>query len=71
MGRLDGKITVISGAGPGFGRTTAELFAKEGAKVVAVDIREDYAKETADIINKNGGKAIYAVADIRELDQVK
>jgi NAD(P)-dependent dehydrogenase (short-subunit alcohol dehydrogenase family) len=43
MGRLDGKVTVITGAGSGIGRATAGLFAREGAQVVCADVsgRED------------------------------
>jgi NAD(P)-dependent dehydrogenase (short-subunit alcohol dehydrogenase family) len=47
MGRLDGKVCVITGAGGGMGRDAAELFTQEGAKVCAADVDLDAAKETA------------------------
>ncbi|HEY2776903.1 MAG TPA: glucose 1-dehydrogenase [Gaiellaceae bacterium] len=47
MGRLDGKVCVITGAGGGMGRDAAELFTEEGAKVCAADVNLDAAKETA------------------------
>ena len=47
MGRLDGKVCVITGAGGGMGRDAAQLFTQEGAKVCAADVNLDAAKETA------------------------
>jgi NAD(P)-dependent dehydrogenase (short-subunit alcohol dehydrogenase family) len=41
MGRLEGKVVVITGAGSGIGRGTAELFAREGAHIIAADIADD------------------------------
>ena len=44
MGRLDGKVCVITGAGGGMGRDAAQLFTEEGAKVCAADVALDAAK---------------------------
>ena len=48
MGRLDGKVAVITGAGSGIGRVAAELFAAEGAKVVVADVVATTAAEVGD-----------------------
>ncbi|TMF28170.1 MAG: SDR family NAD(P)-dependent oxidoreductase, partial [Chloroflexi bacterium] len=47
MGRLDGKVCVITGAGSGIGQASARLFAREGARVVVSDIDLDAARDTA------------------------
>ncbi len=39
MGRLEGKLAIVTGAGSGIGRESARAFAREGARVVAADIR--------------------------------
>ena len=48
MGRLDGKVAVITGAGGGMGREAALLFSEEGAQVCAADVNKDAAEETAE-----------------------
>ena len=53
MGRVSGKIALITGAGSGLGRATAIMLAKEGAKVVVTDINHETAKETANLIGQN------------------
>ncbi len=47
MGRLENKVCIVTGASAGIGRATAELFCREGAKVVAVARREERLKELA------------------------
>ena len=74
-GRLTDKVAVVIGAGQtpgdtiGNGRATAILFAREGARVVAVDRRVDSARETVEMIDKEGGRAHAFEADAtREAD---
>jgi len=70
MGRLDGNVAVVVGAGQtpgqtiGNGRATAVLFGREGAQVVAVDRNLDAAQATADAITAEGGTALALAADI-------
>lgn len=64
MGKLDGKVAVITGAGRGIGNATAKLFSKEGAAVVINDTDETVAARSAEEIEDAGGKAIYCVANI-------
>lgn len=54
---LEGEVAVIAGAARGMGKSIAELFAKESAKVVVADILEDEAKEAVEAIAKNGYEA--------------
>src|SRR5690348_15155930 len=68
-GRLENKRAVLVGAGQtqgatlGFGRATALLFAREGARVMIVDIDRDSAEETAAMVRAEGGTAVVHVAD--------
>lgn len=70
-GRLAGKIVVITGAGSGFGKGTAEVFAREGATVVVVDVNEATARETVDGIRAAGGQARAMACDVSRVDQVQ
>jgi SDR family mycofactocin-dependent oxidoreductase len=78
MGRLTGKVVLITGAARGQGRAIAVRVAAEGGHVIAVDIcadiastsypmatREDLA-ETASLIEKHGGRAVTRIADVRD-----
>ena len=71
MGKLDGKVAIATGATSGMGRATAKLFAAEGAKVVVTGRNEERAKEVVDDIKAAGGEAIYVIADMANLDDVK
>jgi NAD(P)-dependent dehydrogenase (short-subunit alcohol dehydrogenase family) len=62
--KLQGKVALITGAGSGFGRAGSILFAKEGAKVVVVDINDEGGRETVRLIKENGGEASYIHADV-------
>ncbi|MED5173356.1 MAG: SDR family NAD(P)-dependent oxidoreductase, partial [Actinomycetota bacterium] len=54
MRRLEGRVSLVTGAGSGIGRSTACRFAEEGAIVVVVDINADGAAETAELIEGKG-----------------
>lgn len=62
--RLQDKVALITGAGGGIGRETALLFAREGAAVVVVDVRDDFGAETVSQVQAAGGQAIYVNADV-------
>lgn len=64
MGRLDGKVAIISGAAQGIGQASAERMAKEGAKVVLADIQDDTT--TYDRIVADGGAAHQIQMDTRK-----
>ena len=66
MGRLEGKVTVITGAGSGIGQASARLFAAEGARVVVADIDLQAAKATVDGISGAGGDSIAEQVDVTD-----
>src|SRR5712672_2083826 len=64
MGKLDGKVAVITGAASGMGRATAIRFAKEGAAVVVADLNEEGGASTVRQCKENGGRAVFQKADV-------
>jgi NAD(P)-dependent dehydrogenase (short-subunit alcohol dehydrogenase family) len=68
---LAGKTAVITGAGSGVGRATARLFAAHGATVVCGDVRLEWAKETARLVDAAGGVALAVACDVTSEEQVR
>jgi len=68
--RLQGKTAFITGAGSGMGRLAAQLFAREGAEIVAIDITEGPLKETVSSVEVEGGSIIGVPADITVSESV-
>ncbi len=64
MGRLNGKIAIITGAGCGIGRAIATSFAREGAKVVVTDINGNRAATVAAAIKNDGGEAVFRTVNV-------
>jgi NAD(P)-dependent dehydrogenase (short-subunit alcohol dehydrogenase family) len=69
MGRVDGKVAIVTGAGSGIGRAGAAALAREGALIVATDLNASAAEETASAIRGDGGKAIALSHDVGEESQ--
>jgi NAD(P)-dependent dehydrogenase (short-subunit alcohol dehydrogenase family) len=64
MGRLDGKVALISGGARGQGAVEAKLFAREGAKVLFGDVLHDEGKRLEQEIRQTGGEATYVHLDV-------
>ena len=72
MGRLDGKVALISGAARGQGEAEARLFAREGASVVLGDVRSELGEQVAGEIAAAGGRAVFTRLDVsQEADWAK
>jgi NAD(P)-dependent dehydrogenase (short-subunit alcohol dehydrogenase family) len=63
-GILDSKVALITGAGSGIGRATAKIFAREGARLVLVDVVEKGGQETLQMVKELGAEAIFRKADV-------
>lgn len=68
---MNNKVAVVTGAASGIGKATAELLAKQGAKVVISDIQEVEGKALADSINSNGGNALFIKADVGNASEME
>ena len=74
--RLKGKVAVVTGAGSigsgmGNGKATAILFAREGARVMLVDLNPEAAEETRHVIDEEGGECIVFKADVSKSSDCK
>jgi NAD(P)-dependent dehydrogenase (short-subunit alcohol dehydrogenase family) len=71
MGRLDGKVAFITGAGSGIGRAGAIRFAREGAKVVVAEISREGGETTVALVREHGGEASFIETDVTDAASVE
>lgn len=69
--RLQGRVTVVTGAGQGIGEAIARAYAAEGATVIVTDIVRDNAEAVAEQIRAQGGRAVGLVMDVTKRDDVQ
>ena len=70
MTMVAGKVALVTGSGAGIGRAAALKFAAEGAKVVVSDVNVEGGEETAAMIEKKGGEAVFIKADVAVPEEV-
>lgn len=71
MKKLENKTVLITGAASGMGKAMVELFAKEGAHVILVDLHQNKLDEMAKELNSHGGSVLPKACDVSNLKQVK
>ncbi len=69
--RLDGKVTLITGAGGGIGREAALLFAREGSRIAVGEIDEIGGNQTVELIRQAGGEALFIQVDVSQAVEVE
>jgi NAD(P)-dependent dehydrogenase (short-subunit alcohol dehydrogenase family) len=71
MGRLNGKVALITGGGQGIGAAAARMFAAEGAKVALAELVREAGEATAAAIRERGGEALFIETDVAKPEQVE
>jgi NAD(P)-dependent dehydrogenase (short-subunit alcohol dehydrogenase family) len=71
IGRLEGKVALVTGGSSGIGRASALAFAREGAKVIVADVDAEGGEETVRTIKENGGEAIFIKVDVSKAVEVE
>ena len=70
-GIMEGKVVIITGAASGIGRATAQIYAREGARVIIADVNERGGEETLSMINKQGHQGLFVRTDMTVETDVK
>lgn len=68
---LKDKVVIVTGAAMGMGKSSAELFAENGAKVIIADFNKEEGQKVADAIQADGGEATFIEVDVSNEEQVK
>jgi NAD(P)-dependent dehydrogenase (short-subunit alcohol dehydrogenase family) len=71
LGKLDGRVAVITGAGSGQGAAAARLFTSEGAAVVVADVNEETGRQVTDELKQEGARVAFAPCDVSDAAQVQ
>ena len=71
MGRLEGKVAFITGAGSGIARAASHLFTREGAKVVIAELNPELGRACEQSVRAAGGDATFIETDVTKEDSVK
>ncbi|MDD6442286.1 MAG: SDR family NAD(P)-dependent oxidoreductase [bacterium] len=71
MGRLDGKVAIVTGSTSGIGLGTAKIFAKEGAKVIVCGRRKETGEKVVEEIKNEGGEATYLFLDLTKPETIE
>lgn len=71
IGRLNGKVAFLTGAGSGIARATALAFSREGARVIIAEINRDSGLETAQLVQEAGGEAFFVQTDVSSEDSIR
>jgi NAD(P)-dependent dehydrogenase (short-subunit alcohol dehydrogenase family) len=71
VGRLQGKVAFITGAGAGIAKVAAQIFAREGAKVAIIELNAETGAVTEKLVKHQGGDALFIATDVTNEDSVK